>query len=174
MSTKFSGVWGTFEYLDDTTEAVEELRRKGVVPTVLSPCPRHEIDHALGEPQSPLPFISLFFGAIGCTIGYSLTAWTASDWVLPVGGKPIVAITPFTIVGFEMTILHAAIFTLLGLTILIIIDSLKNPIPKAGREYLRFQRDRFGIVVRCEASQCEIYEELLKRYQAEEVYVEKG
>ncbi len=28
MSTKFSGVWGTFEYLDDTTEAIEELRKK--------------------------------------------------------------------------------------------------------------------------------------------------
>ena len=174
MSTKFSGVWGTFEYLDDTTEAIEELRKKGVEPTVLSPCPRHEIDHALGEPQSPLPFISLFFGAIGCTIGYSLPAWTASDWVLPVGGKPILSITPFTVIGFEMTILHAAIFTLLGLTILIIIDSLKNPIPKAAREYLRFQRDRFGIVVQCEASQCEIYEELLKKYQAEEVHVEKS
>ena len=30
MSTKFSGVWGTFEYLDDTTEAIEELRKKGL------------------------------------------------------------------------------------------------------------------------------------------------
>ena len=84
------------------------------------------------------------------------------------------AIAPFTIIGFEMTILHAAIFTLLGLTILIIFDSLKNPIPKAAREYLRFQRDRFGIVVRCEASQYALYEDLLKKYQAEEVYVEKG
>ena len=158
----------------EVQQAIEELRKKGVEPTVLSPCPRHEIDHALGEPQSPLPFISLFFGAIGCTIGYSLPAWTASDWVLPVGGKPILSITPFTVIGFEMTILHAAIFTLLGLTILIIIESLKNPIPKAAQEYLRFQRDRFGIVVRCEASQCEIYEELLKKYQAEEVHVEKS
>jgi molybdopterin-containing oxidoreductase family membrane subunit len=174
MSTKFNGVWGTFEYLDDTTEAIEEIRKKGIQPTVISPCPRHEIDHALGEPQSPIPFITLFFGALGCFVGYSFTAWTAADWVLPVGGKPILSIPAFTVIGFELTILHAALFTLLGIIVLCTIDTLKNPLPKRATEYLRFQRDRFGVVVRCEPSQQNIFEELLKKHHAEEVYVEKG
>ena len=174
MSTKFSGVWGTFEYLDDTTEAIEELRKKGVEPTVLSPCPRHEIDHALGEPQSPVPFISLFFGALGCLIGYSLPAWTASDWVLPVGGKPVVAVTPFIVIGFELTILFTAIHVLAGLAILGIIDSYRFPIPKACKEYPRFQRDRFGVVVRCNESQLSEFETVMKNRGAEEVHVEKA
>ena len=59
----------------------------------------------LGEPGTLVPWIALAFGALGCFIGFSLPAWTASDWVLPVSGKPIVAIPPFTIIGFELTIL---------------------------------------------------------------------
>ena len=98
---KFTGVWGTFEFLDETTETIEQIRKEGIQPTVISPCPRHEIDHALGNPRTILPWIALCFGALGCFIGYSLPAWTASDWVLPVSGKPILAIPPFTIIGFE-------------------------------------------------------------------------
>ena len=111
---KFTGVWGIFEYLDETTETIDKIRNEGFQPTVISPCPRHEIDHALGNPSTILPWIALCFGALGCFIGYSLPAWTASDWVLPVSGKPIVAIPPFTVIGFELTILFTAIHTLLS------------------------------------------------------------
>ena len=44
---KFKGVWGIFEYLDETTEAIEKVRNEGYQPTVISPCPRHEIDLSL-------------------------------------------------------------------------------------------------------------------------------
>lgn len=172
--SKFTGVWAIFEYLDETTEAVEKIREKEVQPTVLSPCPRHEIEHALGNPSSIIPWIALFFGALGCLIGYSLPAWTASDWVLPVSGKPIVAIPTFTIIGFELTILFAAIHTLVGLSLLAVIDSFRFPIPKAAKQYPRFQRDRFGVVVRCDASRIDEFETIMKENGAEEVHVEKN
>ena len=76
--SKFTGVWAIFEYLDETTETIEQVREQGVQPTVLMPCPRHEIDHALGEPGTLVPWIALAFGALGCLIGFSLPAWTAS------------------------------------------------------------------------------------------------
>lgn len=171
--TKFTGVWGIFEYLDETTETIEEVREKGVQPTVITPCPRHEIDHALGNPTTIVPWIALLFGALGCLIGYSLPAWTASDWVLPVSGKPIVAIPPFTIIGFELTILFTAIHTLLGLAFLGIIDSFRFPIPKEAKKYTRFQRDRFGVVVRCDSDKLDEMKEIMKKNGAEEVHVEK-
>ena len=31
---KFTGVWGIFEYLDETTESIEQVRKQGVQPTV--------------------------------------------------------------------------------------------------------------------------------------------
>lgn len=170
--SKFAGVWASFEYLDETTEAIEKLREQGKQPQVLSPCPRHEIEHALGEPQTRLPFISLIFGALGCLTGYSFPAWTASDWILPVSGKPILAIPAFTIIGFELTILFTALFTLAGMIFFIALDTWRNPLPKGAKKYTRFQRDRFGVVVACEPSQTKNFEELLKNHGAEEVYVE--
>ena len=170
---KFVGVWGIFEYLDETTETIEKVREKGIQPTVITPCPRHEIEHALGNPSTLVPWIALFFGALGCLIGYSLPAWTASDWVLPVSGKPIVAIPPFTIIGFELTILFTAIHTLLGLAVLGIVDSFRFPIPKEAKKYPRFQRDRFGVVVRCSTDKLDEFKEIMKKNGAEEVHVEE-
>ena len=171
--SKFTGVWAIFEYLDETTDTIEQVRQKGVQPTVITPCPRHEIDHALGDPSTIVPWIALAFGALGCLIGFSLPAWTASDWVLPVSGKPIVAIPPFTIIGFELTILFTAIHTLVGLALLGIIDSFRFPIPNAAKRYPRFQRDRFGVVVRCDGNKIEEFKEIMKKNGAEEVHIEK-
>ena len=127
--SKKTGVWGVFENLDDLIKSIHEIREKGINPTTLSPCPRHEIDHALGEQNSLVPWIGLAFAVLGCFIGYSFPAWTASDWVLPVGEKPILAIPPFTIIGFELTILFTAIFTLIGLSSLAVFDSYRFPMP---------------------------------------------
>ena len=115
----------------------------------------------------------MFFGALGCFIGYSFPAWTASDWVLPVSGKPILAIPPYTIIGFELTILFTTIFTLVSIAMLGIIDSFRFPIPRAAKKYPRFQRDRFGVVVRCDAEKLEQFETIMKNNGAEEVHVEK-
>ena len=171
---KFTGVWGVFENLDEMTDTIEEVRGKGVRPTTLSPCPRHEIEHALGPQFTLVPWIALAFGALGCFIGYGFPAWTASDWVLPVSGKPILAIPAFTIIGFELTILFTAIHTLLGIAVLGVIDSFRFPIPQAAKEYTRFQRDRFGVVVRCSESQLTEFETIMKNRGAEEVHVEKA
>jgi hypothetical protein len=164
---------GGFEYLDDTTDAIHKIREKGIQPTVISPCPRHELDHALGEPQSIVPFITLVFGMLGCFVGYSFTAWTASDWVLPVGGKPILAIPAFTVIAFELTILLAALHTLIGVILLCVFDTLRNPIPNGAKQYARFQRDRFGIVVPCEQGAIGEFQEILKQNGAEEVHAEQ-
>lgn len=170
--SKFTGVWATFEYLDELTHAIEKVRKAGVQPTVISPCPRHEIDHALGDPQTRLPFISLVFGGLGTLTGFSLTAWTASDWVLPVSGKPIVAIPPFAVIGFELTILFCAVFTLLGVFALCSLGTLKNPMPESVKKYLRFQRDRFGLVVPCDQAKQEEIEKIFNEHGAEEVFRE--
>lgn len=171
--SKFTGVWGTFAYMDELTDTIKNLRKGGNTPTVISPCPRHEIDHALGDPASRVPFFSFGFACLGTLTGYSFTAWSASDWILPVSGKPIVAIPAFTIIGYELTILMGCVFTLFAMVMLGLIDHARFPIPKSAKKYLRFQRDRFGVVVRCSAGEIQKYEELLKKHGAEEVYIEK-
>ncbi len=77
------------------------------------------------------------------------------------------------VIGFELTILFTAIHTLAGIAILGIIDSYRFPIPRAAKRFPRFQRDRFGIVVRCDEEKLEKFETIMKNSGAEEVHVEK-
>ena len=72
-----------------------------------------------------------------------------------------------------MTILFTAIHTLLGLAILAIIDSFRFPIPNEAKRFPRFQRDRFGVVVRCDVAKIKEFEAIMKKNGAEEVHVQK-
>ena len=63
MNKKFCGVWATFQYLDDFCNAIKELRNQDKKKiTTYSPCPRHEIFDALGNPVSRVPFFTLAMG----------------------------------------------------------------------------------------------------------------
>ena len=59
------------------------------------------------------------------------------------------------------------------LAVLGIIDSFRFPIPNEAKKYPRFQRDRFGVVVRCSTDKLNEFQEIMKNNGAEEVHVEK-
>ena len=171
MKKSFKGIWGCFEFIDETAEVIEALRKNGKDISVMSPCPRHELDHALGEPQSIIPFITLLFGGIGIFFGYSLPAWTAMDWVLPVSGKPIVGIPAFTIFGFELMVLLGGVSTAVGIFLLGHFDLFRYKMPRSEKfkSYNRFSVDRFGVVVRCEEKDAKDIEKLMRDHNVEEV-----
>ncbi len=171
MSKSFQGVWGTFAYMDETVTVIETLRSQGKDYSVLSPCPRHELFQAMGEPTSRLPWITLIFGGLGIFFGYGFPAWTAMDWVLPVSGKPIVGIPAFTIIGFELMVLLGGLATAGGLLLMGHLDLLRKRMPRSEqfKSYNRFSNDRFGIVVRCLESEVEAVETLMREHSVEEV-----
>ena len=175
MRTKFSGAWATFEYLDDTCAAIKELRKAGFKKiTTHTPCPRHEIDHALGSPQSRVPFATLAGAFVGFGLAVLIMTKMALDWILPVSGKPIVSIPIMGPVVFELSVLMAIYFTMGAIVALILWDTLKHPVPQSRqyKEYDRFMRDRFGIVVACENGELRKLEDIFKKHQAEEVNLE--
>jgi hypothetical protein len=67
--------------------------------TTYAPAPNHEIDAALGPGVSPVRVFTLLGGILGCVLGFALPIYTARDWPLITGGKPIVAIPPFVVIG---------------------------------------------------------------------------
>ena len=80
MRTNFSGAWATFEYLDDTCAAIKELRSAGFSQiTTHTPCARHEIDHALGNPQSRVPFATLAGAFVGFCLAVLILTKMASS-----------------------------------------------------------------------------------------------
>ena len=171
MAKAFKGIWGTFEYIDDTSSLIEALREDGSDYSVLAPCPRHELSHAMGDPSSPIPFVTLGFGGLGIFFGFGLTSWMSMDWVLPVSAKPIVSLPAFTIFGFELMVLLGGVFTAIGILALGFIDLNRKRMPGSSKfkGYGRFSNDRFGVVVRCEESQAGTVEKLMKDHNVEEV-----
>ena len=173
MSNEFSGVWGTFEFLDDMCLTIKDLREQGFKQiTTHAPCPRHEIDHALGDPQSSVPFFTLAGMFVGFGTAVLMIVYMSLDWILPVSGKPVVSVPIMAPVVFELSVITAVYFTMGAMLWLIIKDHKKNATPqtKEYKEYDRFMRDRFGVVVPCEETDSQKVESIFKKYQAEEVH----
>ena len=84
-------------------------------------------------------------GIVGFFAGFLLAAFTATRWSLIVSGKPVVALVPFFIVGFEFTILFAVFGNVLGLI-------SQARLPRFDTRPLydeRFSGDHFGVLARC-------------------------
>ena len=73
-SRQDAGMLGIFTELDAATTAIERLRKAGMRDMVVfSPMPRHEIEHAVGTPESPVRVFTLV-GALTTILGLFITA----------------------------------------------------------------------------------------------------
>jgi hypothetical protein len=114
-----------------------------------SPIPSHKLIDTLKLKKSKVGYFTLAGGIIGFFCGFLLAIFTATQWNLMVGGKPIVAMIPFFIVGFEFTILFAVFGNVIGMLIL-------TRLPRSDN--LKFYDARcsgghFGILASCKENQ---------------------
>ena len=118
---------------------------------VHSPIPSHKISDALELKKSKVGYFTLAGGITGFFSGFLLAAFTASQWNLIVSGKPIIALVPFFIVGFEFTILFAIFGNVVGL-----IHQMQLPEFKGLEQYdPRCSGHHFGVTVSCKADDLE-------------------
>jgi molybdopterin-containing oxidoreductase family membrane subunit len=143
-------IMGIFSSAQATAMTIAKLRRTPwTIERVHSPIPSHAIERALEPPLSRVGWYTLAGGILGFLCGFLLAAFCSARWSLIVGGKPVVALIPFFIVGFEFTILFAVFGNVLGL-----IAQARLPrfdIPSHYDE--RFTGDRFGVLARCGAGE---------------------
>ena len=143
-------IMGIFSNERNAASAIDRLRETPwTIERVHSPIPSHTIAHALEPPKSRVGWFTLAGGIIGFFTGFLLAAFTATRWSLIVSGKPVVALVPFFIVGFEFTILFAVLGNVLGL-----ISQARLPRfdTQAGYDE-RFSGDHFGVLARCRADE---------------------
>lgn len=166
MATSYSGIVGSFRYLDNLLRAIKGLKAAGYQNLQsLSPIPHHEIDEALAKPSSPVRVFTLIGGLLGSTTGLVLTIATSLHYPLVTGGKPIVSLPPFLIIVFELTILFGGLFTLGGMLL-----NARLPQMHIGPAYNpRFSEDRFGLWVACAEKQHEEVIRLLENSGAEDI-----
>jgi hypothetical protein len=162
------GVVASFKELDSTVHAVEDLRkaRLGDV-TVYTPTPRHEIEEAVGSPNSPVRRFTLVGGLLGVTFGYWIAVWTSDYWPLVVGGKAIASWIPYTIIGFEMMVMIGALSTVFGMFYI-------NRIPRLTMTVgydPRFSHGDYGVFV--QTDQTARAEQLLREHGAADIRGER-
>jgi molybdopterin-containing oxidoreductase family membrane subunit len=112
---------------------------------VNSPFPSERIMKAMKEGKSKVGYFTLAGGIIGFLAGIGLAAYTSLQWSLVVSGKPVVALIPYLIVGFEFTILFAVFGNIVGLitqTRLPEYRSVSTYDPRCSGEY-------FGVLASC-------------------------
>jgi len=145
-------VMGIFASEDEAASTVEALRASPFeLRRVHSPIPSHKLEHALKQKKSLVGWFTLAGGILGFFTGFMLAIFTAQRWELIVSGKPIVALIPFIIVGFEFTVLFAVFGNLIGFLFM-------TRLPRYDRLDMydpRLSGEHFGILAACATDQIE-------------------
>ena len=111
------GLLAEFADPEALLEAVRRARAAGYRKMdAYTPFPVEHLAEELGFHHTALPLIVLIGGLIGCGGGFLLQYWiSAVDYPLNIGGRPLNSWPSFIPVTFELTILCAALFAVLGM-----------------------------------------------------------
>lgn len=147
MSTECA-VMGLFKDESQAVSAIEALKGSPwSLQSVHSPVPSHKISAALKLKESKIGYFTLAGGITGFFTGFLFAAFTASQWNIIVSGKPVIALVPFFIVGFEFTVLFAIFGNVVGL-----IHQMQLPGFQGLERYdPRCSGEHYGILASCEA-----------------------
>ncbi len=140
MAAPSYGLIATFETAPEIYHAAQVVRDAGYRNwDVISPCPLHGLDKAMGLRRSIVPRISLAGGITGFCTGMSLIWWTgAYDYKLTVGGKPLFSPMFAFPVSYELTILFTAFATIIGMFVV-------NGLPRHYHPVLKYSQIKRGM-----------------------------
>jgi hypothetical protein len=143
-------IMGLFKNEDNVVSAINGLKQSSFeFIRVNTPIPSHKIMDALKLKKSMVGWFTLCGGILGFIGGFALAIFTATRWNLIVSGKPIIAIIPFVIVGFEATILFSVFGNVIGL-----LTQTRLPSYRWLRYYdPRCSGEHFGVLAACEIGQ---------------------
>ena len=142
------GLMAEFENPSDLVRAAHEARAAGYRKLdAYTPYPVEELNEALAIHDRKLPVLVLIGGILGAISGYALCYWcSVVEYPLNVGGKPFHSAPAFIVPTFEMTILFAAFFAVLGLLGLTGLPQPYHPLFHTPRFSLA-ARDRFFLCI---------------------------
>jgi hypothetical protein len=141
------GVLGLFDRREPLIAAAHDARRRRLIDLVaFLPAYDAYVLAAVGRQRTPVPAWTLAGGIAGAAIGLLFVVWTVRQWpVLIVGGKPLVALPPFLVIAFEMSILGAALCAIAAFLV-----ASRHASRRVAAAYDISTSDaRFGLLIRC-------------------------
>lgn len=157
---------GYYDLPDDVVRVVTKLKDRGFDDIeTYSPAPFLEIDDAIDPKPSKVRIFTLVGGLLGVVAGFALQIWMSLEWPIKIAGKPYASIPAYWIIGFELMVLFAGIFTLIGLLLL----GKLYPRPLDSAYNQRFSAEEFGVCVSCAERDVAEVDRLLRSNAAKEV-----
>jgi molybdopterin-containing oxidoreductase family membrane subunit len=170
MSQQANGALGIFEFVDDATNAAKKLKQTGYEMRAITPVFYHDLEDVVAPGRSGVRWVTMVGAILGVIGGFTLAIWTSLDWPIITGGKEIVSLPPFLIIGFECMALIGSLFNLVAL---IGFTGLPTWVTKDAYDW-RFSQDRIGLWVPAGPERADQAAQIMKAEGAEEVRLAKS
>jgi hypothetical protein len=142
------GLMAEYENPQDLVEAARRARMEGYRRLdAYTPFPVEGLADALELGATKVPLLVLVGGVIGALLGYGMQYYIAAiDYPVNVGGRPYNSWPAFIPITFEMTVLVAGLFAVLGMLALNGLPMPHHPVFNVPRFALA-SRDRFFLCI---------------------------
>jgi Protein of unknown function (DUF3341) len=142
------GVMGEFETPEQLLAAAKKAREAGYKRVdAYTPFPIEGLAHAIGFRWTAVPLITLIGGLGGGLTGFGLQYWcSAISYPMNIAGRPLNSWPAFIPVTFELTVLGASIFAVVGMLALNKLPQPFHPVFNVDR-FAGASTDRFFLLI---------------------------
>jgi Protein of unknown function (DUF3341) len=142
------GVMGEFSTPEELVAATKKAREAGYKHVeAYSPFPVEGLAEAVGFRWTAVPLLTLIGGIGGGLTGFGLQYWVAAiTYPLNVGGRPLNSWPAFIPVTFELTVLGASIFAVVGMLALNKLPQPYHPVFNLDR-FSQASTDKFFLCI---------------------------
>jgi Alternative complex III, ActD subunit len=146
--THMHGVMGEFETPEQLLAAAKKAREAGYKHIdAYTPFPIEGLAETIGFRWTAVPLITLLGGLGGGLTGFGLQYWVAAiTYPQNIGGRPLNSWPAFIPVTFELTVLGASIFAVVGMLALNKLPQPYHPVFSVDR-FAHASTDRFFLVI---------------------------
>jgi hypothetical protein len=147
-TSRLHGLMAEFDTPEDLLAAARRAYAEGYRQMdAYSPFPVEGLAQAIGFRRTRLPLLVLIGGMIGAVGGFMLQYYASVvSYPLNIGGRPLNSWPAFIPVTFEMTILIAALFAVLGMLALNGLPRPHHPVFNVSR-FERVTNDKFFLCI---------------------------